>query len=160
MSENLSTASESNPEVMSEGDKVRAYSTCYTRNSGGDSVAKVPLGCRVPNRLCCGPQGWWTARWCVPGTVYPNPANGDPAWAGKRADPQLSRGRPHLTRVEKVEMRQMSFLQGWCHRPSSFLKGPTSIILFKRNNKKNHINNSKHSHVPGAVLRAIRAEPI
>lgn len=41
MSKNLSTASESNPEVMSEGDKVRAYSTCSTWNSGGDSVSTL-----------------------------------------------------------------------------------------------------------------------
>lgn len=53
MSKNLSTASESNPEVMSEGDKVRAYSTCdkHTGNSGGHSAAKVPPGCRAPDLL-------------------------------------------------------------------------------------------------------------
>lgn len=40
MSKNLSTASESNPEVMSEGDKVRAYLTLY-KHTNGTLVATV-----------------------------------------------------------------------------------------------------------------------
>lgn len=40
MSKNLSTASESNPEVMSQGDKVRAYLTFY-KHTHGTLVATV-----------------------------------------------------------------------------------------------------------------------
>lgn len=71
--------------------------------------------------------------------------------------PPLCHVRPRLTAASKVGIRQTIFLRGRCSCPGSFVKGSTEVMLFKTNesNKKDHINNGKHCHMPGTALREL-----